>query len=104
MPLSFGGALTNRGAPFPIKQAKLGMPFQKGHALPKGACPSKRCAPFQKGRALPKGARPSKRGAPFLSYQAKVAMPFQKVRALPKGERPFPSIKQCAKNLEWMEE
>jgi hypothetical protein len=46
MPISFGRALTNRGAPFPIKQAKLGMPFQKGHALPKGARPSKRGAPF----------------------------------------------------------
>jgi hypothetical protein len=76
MPISFGRALTNRGAPFPIKQAKLGMPFQKGHALPKGARPSKRCAPFQKGRPLshlsgkvghshPKGACPSKRCEPF---------------------------------------
>jgi hypothetical protein len=60
------------------------MPFQKGHALSHLS--------GKVGRALSKGARP------FLSNQTKLGMSFQK------GPRPFPFIKQCAKNLEWMEE
>jgi hypothetical protein len=43
-------------------------------------------------------------GVPFLIKEAKLGMSFQKGRALPKGVRPFSSIKQCAKNLEWMGE
>jgi hypothetical protein len=46
---------------------------------------------------MPPWARPPKRGA--LSHlSGKVG------HALPKGARPSLVIKQCAKNLEWMEE
>jgi hypothetical protein len=84
MPLSFGRTLTNRGAPFPIYQAKFGAPFQQGCALL--TYQAKLGAPFQQGRAL--------------SYQSgKVG------HALLTRACPFLSIKQCgAKNLEWMEE
>ncbi len=60
MPHSFGRALINKGAPFPIYQANLGAPFTQGHApFTQGG------APFTQGRALLPGARPSPRGAPF---------------------------------------
>jgi hypothetical protein len=108
MPLSFGRALINRGAPFPIKQSKLGVPSSQGHSLS-----------YLSGkveRALPTGAHPflhirqswghpSNRGAPFPICQAKLGGPFQqgcalsylpgKVgHALPTGARPFLSIRQ----------
>jgi hypothetical protein len=57
MPLSFGRALINKGAPFPFYQANLNAPFSQGRALSNLS--------GKLGCALLTGARPSPRGAPF---------------------------------------
>ncbi len=89
---------------------QLNMPFQKVRALPKGAPPSKRCTPFQKVHALPKWARPFSTIGQSWTCPSKRGVASQKGCALSKGAHspkrgaPFPSVKQWAKNLEWMKE
>ncbi len=66
----------------------LGMPWSTG------------ARPFQSIRQL--WARPSPRGAPFPIYKENLGAPSLQGRALLTGARPFFSIKQYAKNLEWI--